>query len=133
MSSYHKWITSHRMKKECLTIAFKSNMKRLWSNWRHFPLCEQCPNTEVFWFVFARIRTEYGPKRTPYLDTFHEVFMNGTRGVAMQSSKSYMFPEVLVMSKGSPILNINPLKKQVLLLRPNFRLSWFLSLSTQFK
>ena len=26
-----------------------------------------------FWSVFSRIRTEYGPEITPYLDTFHEV------------------------------------------------------------
>ena len=26
-----------------------------------------------FWYVFSRIRTEYGPKKTPYLDTFHAV------------------------------------------------------------
>ena len=23
-------------------------------------LCEKCPNTEFFWFVFSRIWTEYG-------------------------------------------------------------------------
>ena len=26
-----------------------------------------------FWSVFSRIRTEYGPEKTPYLDTFHAV------------------------------------------------------------
>ena len=26
-----------------------------------------------FWSVFSRIRTEYGPEITPYLDTFHAV------------------------------------------------------------
>ena len=26
-----------------------------------------------FWSVFSRIRTEYGPGKTPYLDTFHVV------------------------------------------------------------
>ena len=25
------------------------------------------------WSVFSRIRTEYGPEKTPYLDTFHDV------------------------------------------------------------
>ena len=29
-----------------------------------------------FWSVFSRIRTEYGPEKTPYLDTFHAVFMS---------------------------------------------------------
>ena len=45
------------------------------------PLCfdglslrEKCPNTEFFWSVFSRIRTEYGPGKTLYLDTFHAVF-----------------------------------------------------------
>ena len=27
-----------------------------------------------FWFVFSRIRTEYGPEKTPYLDIFHTVW-----------------------------------------------------------
>ena len=26
-----------------------------------------------FWSVFSRIRTEYGPEKTPYFDTFHTV------------------------------------------------------------
>ena len=26
-----------------------------------------------FWSVFSRIRTEYGPEKTLYLDTFHTV------------------------------------------------------------
>ena len=26
-----------------------------------------------FWSVFSRIRTEFGPEKTPYLDTFHAV------------------------------------------------------------
>ena len=29
-----------------------------------------------FWFVFSRIRTEYGPEKTPYLDTFHAVLVS---------------------------------------------------------
>ena len=28
-----------------------------------------------FWSVFSRIRTEYGPEKTMYLDTFHAVFL----------------------------------------------------------
>ena len=28
------------------------------------------------WSVFSRIRTEYGPEETPYLDTFHAVVLN---------------------------------------------------------
>ena len=28
-----------------------------------------------FWSAFSRIRTEYGPEKTPYLDTFHAVEM----------------------------------------------------------
>ena len=27
-----------------------------------------------FWSVFFRTRTEYGPEKTPYLDTFHAVY-----------------------------------------------------------
>ena len=38
-------------------------------------LCEKCPNTEFFCFVFSLIRTEYGQEKTPYLGTFHVVFM----------------------------------------------------------
>ena len=26
-----------------------------------------------FWSVFSCIRTEYGPEKTPYFDTFHAV------------------------------------------------------------
>ena len=26
-----------------------------------------------FWSAFSRIRTEYGPEKTPYSDTFHEL------------------------------------------------------------
>ena len=38
-----------------------------------------CPNTECFWSVFSRIRTEYGPEKTAYLDTFHAMSaMSGT-------------------------------------------------------
>ena len=29
-----------------------------------------------FWSAFSRIRTEYGPEKTPYLDTFHTVHIN---------------------------------------------------------
>ena len=29
-----------------------------------------------FWSVFSHIRTEYGPEKTPYLDTFHAVIIN---------------------------------------------------------
>ena len=28
-----------------------------------------------FWSVFSRIRTEYGPENTPYLDNFQVVFV----------------------------------------------------------
>ena len=28
-----------------------------------------------FWSVFSRTRTEYGPEKTPYLDTFHAVMI----------------------------------------------------------
>ena len=38
-----------------------------------YSLCEMCPNTEFFWSVFPRIRTEYGPEKTLYLDAFHAV------------------------------------------------------------
>ena len=30
-----------------------------------------------FWSVFSRIRTEYGPAKTPYFDTFHAVKIQG--------------------------------------------------------
>ena len=39
---------------------------------------EKCPNIEFFWSVFSRIQTEYGPEKTPYLDTFHAVFCLGS-------------------------------------------------------
>ena len=42
-----------------------------------YSLCEMCPNTEFFWSVFPRIRTEYGPEKTLYLDTFHAVIALG--------------------------------------------------------
>ena len=38
-----------------------------------YTLCEMCPNKEIFWSVFSHIWTEYGPEKTPYLDTFHAV------------------------------------------------------------
>ena len=49
--------------------------------------CVKCDQTRsFFWFVFSRIRTEYGemfspnagkygPEKTPYLDTIHAVNM----------------------------------------------------------
>ena len=52
-------------------------------------LREKCPNKEFFWTVFSLIGTDYedsvfspnarkyGPEKTPYLDTFHAVLMNG--------------------------------------------------------
>ena len=32
-----------------------------------------------FWSLFFRIRTEYGPEKTPYLDTFHAVICTEKR------------------------------------------------------
>ena len=38
--------------------------------------CVKCVQLRsFFWSVFSRIRTEYGPEKTPYLDTFHAVFI----------------------------------------------------------
>ena len=45
----------------------------------HRPLRENYQVRSFFWFVFSRIRTEYGkygPEKTPYLDTFHTVDMS---------------------------------------------------------
>ena len=39
----------------------------------HFTLREKCPNAEFCCSVFPRIWTEYGPEKTPYLDTFKTV------------------------------------------------------------
>ena len=36
-------------------------------------LREKCPNTDIFLSIFSRIRTENGPEKNPYLDTFHAV------------------------------------------------------------
>ena len=51
---------------------------------QHLPLsqcwtaCYHCVKSvqigSFFWSVFSRIRTEYGPEKTPYLDTFHAVY-----------------------------------------------------------
>ena len=38
-----------------------------------FTLPDRCPNTEFFLVRFLRIRTECGPEKTPYMDTFHAV------------------------------------------------------------
>ena len=34
---------------------------------------EKCPNTDFFLVRIFLIRTEYGPEKTPYMDTFHAV------------------------------------------------------------
>ena len=38
-------------------------------------LREKCPNTDFFLVRISLIRTEYGPEKTPYLDTFHAVYV----------------------------------------------------------
>ena len=40
---------------------------------RNLALREKCPNTEFFLSVFSPNVGEYGPEKTPYLDTFHTV------------------------------------------------------------
>ena len=37
-------------------------------NFQNYPLCKKCPNSELFWSAFSRIRTEYGEIRiiSPY-------------------------------------------------------------------
>ena len=42
-------------------------------------LRKKCPNTEFFWSAFSFIRTEYGPEKTPYLDTFQAVVFSRIR------------------------------------------------------
>ena len=42
--------------------------------WPIFPLRESVQIRRFFWSVFSRIRIEYGPEGTPYLDIFHTVF-----------------------------------------------------------
>ena len=39
-----------------------------------------------FWSVFSRIRTEYGPEKTLYLDTFHAVFCMDSWKIAWAST-----------------------------------------------
>ena len=51
---------------------------------QHLPLsqcwtaCYHCVKSvqigSFFWSVFSCIRPEYGPEKTPYLDTFHAVY-----------------------------------------------------------
>ena len=36
-------------------------------------LREKCPSTDFFLVRIFTHRTEYGPEKTPYLDTFHAV------------------------------------------------------------
>ena len=42
-------------------------------------LRKKCPNTEFFWSAFSCIWTEYGPEKTPYLDTFQAVVFSRIR------------------------------------------------------
>ena len=56
--------------KDPLVFAFDSNLLTLTTAWKMFKY------GVFFWFVFSRIRTEYGKirtRKTPYLDTFHAV------------------------------------------------------------
>ena len=46
-----------------------------------------------FWSVFSRIRTKYGPEKTPYLDTFHAVFLLQTLTIILIASwLTYLTP-----------------------------------------
>ena len=47
--------------------------KLLASKTLHYVKCVQARS--FFWSIFSRIRTEYGPEKTPYLDTFHVVLL----------------------------------------------------------
>ena len=45
-----------------------------------FTLRAKCPIWSIFWSVFSCIQSEtgkYGPEKTPYLDTFHAVYVLG--------------------------------------------------------
>ena len=44
-----------------------------------------------FWSVFSRIRTEYGPEKTLYLDTFHAVFCMDSWKIAWDSTWYVIF------------------------------------------
>ena len=53
-------------------------MKSYFHNFAMVPLREKCSSTEyllVRIFVFSPNTGKYGPKNTPYMDTFHAVFV----------------------------------------------------------
>ena len=81
-------------------VAFYSN--KLWKHWNTFgvpknPLqnihCVKCPNTEFFLVRFFRLNAgQYGPEKTPHLDTFHAVILRP----ACQIELSRSFMEILI-------------------------------------
>ena len=38
------------------------------------PMYHCVKSVQILWSVFSCIRTEYGPEKTPYLDTLHAVY-----------------------------------------------------------
>ena len=64
-----------------------------------FTLLEKCPNTEVFLVrifphsdylsIFSPNAGIYGPGKTPYLDTFHTVFL-----MLSSKQKNYIIPSI---------------------------------------
>ena len=71
----------------CLTLYFCFVERTIWRKINntetthdvqpsHWVKCVQIRS--FFWFVFSRIRTEYGPEKTPYLDSFHAVSNQNT-------------------------------------------------------
>ena len=61
-----------------------------------------------FWSVFSRIRTKYGPEKTPYLDTLHTVlllvFNFVILSLSLEFSKMYILITVTVAIKIGPRL-----------------------------
>ena len=71
------FLHSHVIVLSTLLLAFIKSF--LWAK-HEDPICvlslrEKCPNTDWIWSVFSPNAGKYGPEISPFLDTFHAVYM----------------------------------------------------------
>ena len=57
-------------------------------NYSHVHCVKIIQIRSFFWSVFSRIRTEYGPEITPYLDTFHALVIHKHSHIFVSSAKT---------------------------------------------
>ena len=70
----------------------------------HFAKCVQ--TRSFFWSVFSRIRTEYGPEKIPYLDTFHAVFSFQCHFLSVRYQSNSQRITTMILCNKKTILNV---------------------------